>query len=434
MRRGTRWNQRFLEQHHSSARTLAVAITFAVICIAFLVAVAAYQIRGSFLPPQEEGTKRTYTVPGLRGEIYDCSGKLIVGNATTYDLIYEYGAMPDTRREINDSLLEAVVALNETGNGDRRAEDLFIFQGTYPNMGFVPELSNRESPEYEYYTKFLRRQEMERSTTDAEDVIHYFVKRYQLSEARYTNEQITELIRLYYEMERIDFGQYQSLTIAKNINRKLITRLEESNIEGVNFDIQAEREYAYPGVASHILGQLGKITAENSEQYIAAGYPLDALVGVSGCEAAFESYLRGQDGVMVIRYDDNGNQIEKYYEVEPTRGNDIYLTIDIDLQITTEQSLARGVPSWSNRGGDNTPCHETCHIRHTGTCCSHWLHNAALWPLVANFRWRHNCAVCIGIQHRSLPPIASWTGRCCCCDILWNCTCNVHMLPADRHI
>ncbi len=343
MKRRGHWHATSYGSRHSSARTLVVAVAFLAICAAFMIAVAAFQIRGSFLPPKEEGTKRTYTVPGLRGEIYDRNGNLLVGNATTYDLVYEYGAMPDTRREINDSLLKVLEAMNETGNGDKRTEDLFILKGTYPNMKFVPELQDKNSAEYYHYKRFLDRQEMERSETDAEDLMNYFVRRYQLSTSRYTKAQITELIRLYYEMERVDFGQYQSYTIAKNINRNLITRLEESNIEGVNFDIQAEREYAYPGVASHLLGQLGKITAENAEQYIAEGYPLDALVGISGCEKAFEEYLRGQDGVMVIRYDDNGNQIEKYYELEPTRGNDVYLTIDIDLQIAAEESLKANV-------------------------------------------------------------------------------------------
>jgi len=331
--------KRSVKRRHTSARFLLVAILFSSICLAFLIAVGVYQIRGSLLPPKEEGTTRTYTVPGLRGEIYDRNGKLIVGNATSYDLIYEYGAMPDTRREINDSLLATLSALSDTGNGDKLAEDYFVLQGTYPEMTFVPELRDKESNEYYYYKKFLSRQEMEREETDASDVAEYFVKRYGLSTSRYTKSQITSLIRLYYEMERVGFGQYQSYTIAKGINRNLITRLEESQIEGVNFDIQAERVYEYPGIASHILGQLGKITAENAEQYIALGYSLDSLVGVSGCEAAFEEYLRGRDGVMVIRYDDNGNQIEKYYEVEPTHGNDVYLTIDIDLQIAAEEGL-----------------------------------------------------------------------------------------------
>ncbi|MBO5938858.1 MAG: hypothetical protein J6Q82_05095 [Clostridia bacterium] len=351
MKRRGYWNTTSYGSRHSSARTLVVAIVFLAISVAFMIAVAAFQIRGSFLPPKEEGTKRTYTVPGLRGEIYDRNGNLLVGNATTYDLVYEYGAMPDTRREINDSLLAVLDALSETGNGDKRADDLFILKGSYPNMKFVPELQDKDSAEYYHYKRFLDRQEMERADTDAEDVMNYFVKRYGLSTARYTDAQITELIRLYYEMERVDFGQYQSYTIAKNINRNLITRLEESNIEGVNFDIQAEREYAYPGVASHILGQLGKITAENAEQYIAEGYPLDALVGISGCEMSFEEYLRGQDGVMVIRYDDDGNQIEKYYEVEPIRGNDVYLTIDLEVQIAAEESLKASVDDIASAKG-----------------------------------------------------------------------------------
>lgn len=338
-------------QRHTSARFLLVAIVFSVISLAFLIAVGVYQIRGSLLPPKEEGTTRTYTVPGLRGEIYDRNGKLIVGNATSYDLIYEYGAMPDTRREINDSLLATLSALSDTGNGDKLADDYFVLEGTYPEMKFVPELRDKNSNEYYYYKKFLSRQEMTREETEASDVAEYFVKRYGLSTSRYTKSEITSLIRLYYEMERVDFGQYQSYTIAKGINRKLITRLEESQIEGVNFDIQAERVYEYPGVASHILGQLGKITAENAEQYIELGYSLDALVGVSGCEAAFENDLRGQDGIMVIRYDKNGNQIEKYYEVEPTRGNDIYLTIDIDLQIAAEENLKNSVDSISTSKG-----------------------------------------------------------------------------------
>jgi penicillin-binding protein 2 len=144
-------------------------------------------------------------------------------------------------------------------------------------------------------------------------------------------------------MERVDFGAYASFTIAKDVNMKLITALEESNVEGVNFQVQSERQYLYPGIASHILGRLGSITAETAEYYTALGYPLDAKVGTSGCEEAFESWLRGQDGTMVIRYDKEGNMVEKYYDPEPKCGNDVYLTIDIDLQIAAEDGLAESI-------------------------------------------------------------------------------------------
>ncbi|MBO7310924.1 MAG: hypothetical protein J6U86_05990 [Clostridia bacterium] len=70
---------------------------------------------------------------------------------------------------------------------------------------------------------------------------------------------------------------------------------------------------------------------------------MDCFVGISGCEYAFESILHGQDGKMVIKYDDNGNIVEKYYETEPISGNDVYLTIDIDIQITAEDALKSSI-------------------------------------------------------------------------------------------
>lgn len=328
---------------HLSARYLALGLVFAVVCLAFLIAMAATQLGGTFFADVEEGVIRTYTVPGVRGEIYDRNGKLIVGNATSYDLVYEYGAMPDTRREVNGALLDVMEALIATGNGDKLSEDLFALQGTYPNMKFASEMKDKTSAHYSAYTRFLESHDRKAAETDASDVMDYFVDRYGLTEALYSKEEITQLIRLYYEMERVDFGMYASYTIAENVSMSLITAIEESNIEGVNFQLNTERVYHYPGIASHVLGQMGRITAENAEEYIAKGYPLDAMVGISGCEAAFEDWLHGQNGTMVIRYDDDGNQIEKYYETEPISGNDVYLTLDIELQLAAEDGLAENV-------------------------------------------------------------------------------------------
>ena len=210
-------------------------------------------------------------------------------------------------------------------------------------MSFSKKLLDKDSNEYYYYEKFLKRQEMTASRTDAEDVAEYFVGRYKLYDSIYTNEEITDLIRLYYEMERVGFGAYESYTGAEGVSRELITLVEEKNIEGVNFEIRSDRVYTYPGVASHILGRLGKITAETAEYYLSLGYPLDAYVGTSGCEEAFEEYLRGTAGEMVLKYDKSGNLVDKYYSKEPKSGNDVYLTIDIELQLAAEQALSENV-------------------------------------------------------------------------------------------
>ena len=321
------------------------AILFALILTVFLVVLAVVQIKGNRDPLSDGTITRTVTVSGPRGEIYDCNGKLLVGNEPSYDLIFEYGAMPDTRREINASLLAILEALSQTGNGDRLADDYYVLEGTYPDLKFCAELSDKDSNEYYYYKRFLQSHNFNEKKTTAEDVTSYLVSRYKLSSSLYTNEEITALLRLLYEMERVDFGAYQSYTVATNVNMAMITRIEEKGIEGATFTTGSARVYTYPGVASHILGRVGKITAENAEYYRALGYPMNASVGIEGCEKQFEEWLRGTDGTMVIKYDELGNVMEKYYETEPVGGNDVYLTIDIDLQIAAEEALAENVQS-----------------------------------------------------------------------------------------
>ena len=328
---------------HSHGRYVFVAVVFSTICLAFLCVLAIFQFNGTSLPPRSDGYTRTYTVPGVRGEIYDRNGVKLVANSDKYDLVYEYGAMPDTRREVNLSLIALMNAIRDTGNTQTISADYYILTGTYPNMSFSSALKDKDSNEYYYYKKFLARQELSEARTDADDVASYFVKRYKLYDSIYTNEEITDLIRLYYEMERVGFGQYESYTVAEGVSKELITYIEENNIEGVNFEIRSDRIYTYPGIASHIFGRLGRITAETAEYYLSLGYPLDAYVGTSGCEEAFEEYLRGTDGIMVVKYDKNGDLIEKYYEVEPKSGNDVYLTIDIQLQIAAEEALDENV-------------------------------------------------------------------------------------------
>ena len=162
-------------KRHIGARYLALGLIFLTICIAYVAVLLVYQLRGTTLPPREEGYIRTYTVPGVRGEIYDCNGVLLVGNSTSYDLIYEYGAMPDTRREINNALLQTMEAVLSTGNGDRLAGDYFILEGMYPKLHFSSALRDHESQSYRFYQKFLERQELP-SDADASTVVKYFIK------------------------------------------------------------------------------------------------------------------------------------------------------------------------------------------------------------------------------------------------------------------
>lgn len=336
-----------------SARFLLPAALFLLLCIVFLCVLGAIQLEGSRNPAvgDDGSVTRTVTVAGQRGQIYDCHGRLLVGNAKSYDLIFEYGAMAETRREVNEALLAIIDSLRQTGNEDKLCADLFPLEGSYPDMTLSSALRDKTSAEAIAYKKIVESHGMSAETATADDVLDYFTGRYSLSRSVYTDREITDLLRLLYEMERVGFGAYQSYTIAQDVSISAITAIEEAQIEGATFLTGSERVYEYPGIASHLLGRVGKITAENAEYYDELGYPMDAVVGVDGVEKQFEEWLRGQDGTMVLRYDASGDLIEKYYETEPKSGNDVYLTIDIELQIAAEEALAENVQGISTAKG-----------------------------------------------------------------------------------
>ncbi len=336
---------------NTAARGAVLGIAFGVICLVFTAILAIVQIKGpSGAYASDSKNIRTVTVSGLRGEIYDRNGKLLVGNSSSHDLIYEYGAMPYSRAEINAELLTILDAAEQTGNADKLCRDFFPIEGIYPNVHYASAMSDTASQEYHYFCRVVKSEGLDADITAAE-LAEYYIDRLELYEDTYSSAQRMSLMRMWYEMDRIGFGAWQSYTIAENVSDELVTYINEAGLLGVTFTTVSERVYYYPGVASHILGRVGKISAANAEYYTSLGYPLDAYVGVEGCELAFESILHGQDGTRVIEYDDGGNIIAEYYEAEPISGDDVYLTIDIDLQIAAEEGLAEVAESIEGAGG-----------------------------------------------------------------------------------
>ena len=86
-------------------------------------------------------------------------------------------------------------------------------------------------------------------------------KKYKMYEDQYTAEEISRLLRVRYEMERIQFGYYNPYVLAESVSPTLVSYLEERGVSGINFKTNAKRIYPYGAYASHILGRVGKIQA-----------------------------------------------------------------------------------------------------------------------------------------------------------------------------
>ena len=351
-------------------RILALSVVFCVICLIYVIRLVNIQINAD---PEEftgESYTRRETIQAVRGEIYDRNGVKLVSNVYKYDFVFDYAAMSGDRTEQNIHLLQAIYAMQETGNYDKLTDNGFPFSGTYPNYTYSAEALEANSKIYYRLLKRIAENELEdelpkeknQLTADyletfykekpecfpgESELISHYLEKYKLVDSKgnliFSDEQTDMLLRLRYNMEVSDFSVYNSYVMASDVDKTFIMYIKELSLAGADFDIRADRVYEYPGYASHILGRTGKILAENWEYYKELGYEMNDTVGIDGCEYAFENYLRGVDGVKVIVEDAQGNIISEKVEIEPVPGQDVYLTIDIKLQIAAEDGLEETV-------------------------------------------------------------------------------------------
>ena len=117
----------------------------------------------------------------------------------------------------------------------------------------------------------------------------------------------------------------------------LLERSED--FPGVNVMEEWRRVYPYAPLASHVVGYMGLLNEENVTEYAARGYNLNERIGQFGVEASMEAELHGSWGKQVWEIDAAGNTVRLLDEVEPVAGQDVQLSIDLDVQQYAEQAL-----------------------------------------------------------------------------------------------
>lgn len=176
--------------------------------------------------------------------------------------------------------------------------------------------------------------------------------------SRYGLESVSSDIRrtvmgIRYSIERTDFSVSNPYTFAEDISAELMMVIAESYsyLPGVEINVVSYREYADPTLASHIVGTIGKITAEEWQSLKDKGYSYSDYVGKDGVESAFEEYLKGEDGVMTYYFDKSGNVAVTEVTKESTQGDTVFLTIDSKLQKVAQDALEKNITELNSKGG-----------------------------------------------------------------------------------
>lgn len=167
------------------------------------------------------------------------------------------------------------------------------------------------------------------------DILSELVKQYTLEDVR-SYMVIKDAIKMQ------SFKGYKSVTIANNIQRdtSFIIYQKLSDLPGIDVSLEPVRFYPFRNLASSVLGYVSSISSSQEEIYELRGYDVSTdLIGISGIEAALEDQLKGSKGGKTIKVNSQGRQTEELFQLESYAGNNVYLTIDKNVQYAAEQAL-----------------------------------------------------------------------------------------------
>jgi penicillin-binding protein 2 len=135
--------------------------------------------------------------------------------------------------------------------------------------------------------------------------------------------------------------KFLPLRLMSDIDRDCLARVEAQRIRlpGVLIQLEPKREYRWRGTAPHLIGYLSEITEAELKSGQYQGYFPGEEVGRIGVESAFEKYLHGKRGGRQVEVDAIGRRMRLLDEVLPVAGNNVWLTIDIQLQKVAESCL-----------------------------------------------------------------------------------------------
>ena len=292
-------------------------------------------------------TDYKFTVTAARGDIVDSRGERIATSVTSYNVVLNKLLMGD---EDLDGMLQKIVELLRA-NGESWNDTLLISQpDAAGNYTFTAEEgSTRDQKALAAMKDNLGLQQY----ATANDVMEKLVEDYDL--ASFPLSWQRTLGGIHYEMQLQAFSNVNNFIMAENVSEATVATIKEHSLSlpGVEIVETSTRSYEQSTVLPHVLGRVGKITAEKwkvtdengqtTYPLREKGYNMNDIIGISGLESAYEDELRGKDGVETITRNSDGVIVDTALTTVPEPGHTVQLTIDSRFQKAVDKALAENI-------------------------------------------------------------------------------------------
>ncbi len=150
---------------------------------------------------------------------------------------------------------------------------------------------------------------------------------------------------IFEKIEKTEVAPFTPIRLKQGLSFQEVAYIESrrSDFPGLIIEVEASREYVYGSIGSHVIGYLGKPTPSQTKDPAFDNVPPDSFIGQWGAEMLFDKSLRGVPGEKVIEVDSLGREIRLLKEKPPIKGEDITLSLDINLQKAAEEAFGEKI-------------------------------------------------------------------------------------------
>ncbi|MGN1097263.1 MAG: penicillin-binding transpeptidase domain-containing protein [Clostridia bacterium] len=285
-------------------------------------------------------TTKSVVLQAPRGEFYDRYGRAIVTNRSGYSV--QIQKQRDMDEENFNRLIYNLCFVFNRWNQPKNAE----MPVSYDGEDFKFTCSEDEERLWKESRGF------DVSMTAAQ-IMAELSERYSLGD--YTGSNLVNLAEVRLDMEERGFSASVPYAFGTDVSIDVVTAIKEQSASfgGASVIVQPVRDYALPGIATHILGRVGNISREEYDEKKSEGYTINSMIGKQGLEKYLEKYLRGQDGLIAVDQTTGGGSIDSATEKPAVNGRNVTLTIDIELQKTCEEALRETITSVAANAGSD---------------------------------------------------------------------------------
>lgn len=340
----------FLKKFFSS-RLFVLSAAFIVLFLIVLIRVFSLQIVNgkSYQDNFVLRIQKILSVPASRGCIYDSEGRLLAYNELAYSVSITdsatYSRNAEKNRALNAELAEILQVLEDNHETlsnsfkiDYNEDGTYSFNvsGTALNR-FRADVFGRASIDSLQYNEEFGFDEL--NATEAQ-IMEYLQseKQFDVDES-YPAKLAYGIVVVRYTMNMNYYTRYRSTTIAEDVSDRTVAYINEhmDTLAGVSIEEDTIRRYNYSEYFSSIIGYTGKISDVEYEELSETDdtYTNSDIIGKAGVEQYYESYLRGKNGEQKIYVDNLGRVSEVISNTDSVAGDDLYLSIDAELQKAT---------------------------------------------------------------------------------------------------